>query len=480
MEHFATFRDPDGWCFTSDSRVYRYIVPAARGMVSAFLSSEFYRCLEKDGLVPKTNRIAMEPARALLRAAFGQSIDLESGMLLEHERVPFVSHASEWCPDMLFVAGELTLELQLRALKGGLTLKDATPSNVLFVGAKPVFVDILSFAERPMGTVVWSAYAQFIRTFYLPLFLSRETARAPHEIFASRRDGIEPEEVYAQLSFLSRLSGSALQFVTLPALLGRTAQAERATPSSAPKYSEPNASEIAQMLMHKLKNSFAKLCPVKSGGSTWSNYTKTSNYEGGAFAAKVQFVEEALIATAAESVLDVGCNTGHFSRLAAKAGASVVSLDYDPVVVAEVFRSATIDGADILPLVMNLARPTPGQGWRNAEERSFLDRATGQFDVVMLLAVIHHLGITDGVPFPEIFALVATLARKAIIAEFIPPDDSMFQRIIRNKEHLIPRLQRSDFEAAFGAHFLIQRAMPLPNSGRIMYLLRKRSSDNAV
>lgn len=479
MELLATFRDPDGCCFSAGDRVYRYVVPDARERVRGLLESEFHLSLEKEGLVPKTVRIAPERARAVLHGKFGRSFDVEHGMLLEHARVPFVSYASEWCPEMLFAAGQLTLELQLRALQHGLTLKDATPSNVLFVGTKPMFVDVLSFAARPAGMAVWSAYAQFIRTFYLPLFVCRATGRAAHEILASRRDGIEPEEVYAQLSFFSRMSGAALQYVTLPTLLGKTARAENATPAGARRYEEPNAFEIAQMLVRKLRSSFAKLQPAGTRRSSWSEYMSTSNYEGRAFVDKVKFVREALAATDTASVLDVGCNTGHFSRLAATGGASVVSLDYDAVVVTEVWQSARAQGLDILPLVMNLARPTPGQGWRNSEERSFLERATGQFDVVMLLAVIHHLSITDGIPLRDIFSLAAALTKKAVIVEFIPPGDSMFQRIIRNKEHLISSLQRSNFEEAFSAYFAIERVAALPDSQRIMYLLRKRDVADA-
>jgi predicted RNA methylase len=79
-------------------------------------------------------------------------------------------------------------------------------------------------------------------------------------------------------------------------------------------------------------------------------------------------------------VLDVGSNTGEFSFMAAATGASVVSIDRDPETVAALWRSAAAAGADILPLVMDFARPSPPAGWRCQEHSSFLERGGGFFD----------------------------------------------------------------------------------------------------
>ncbi len=481
MRGGTSFRDPDGFIEISDDRVIRYVYPHAVDAVRQLVSSDHFAQWVNDGDVVKTRELPpTEVCKILASVRVNAGQPATPTAVFEQDKVRFVSYPHEWSPEMLYAAGELTLNLQLCALEHDLMLKDATPLNVLFRGPNPVFVDVLSFVPRPKGMVIWPAYAQFVRTFLLPLLLHKRHGGGTHEVFLARRDGLEPEEVYKRLSVASRLGLSAMRHVTLPTLLGKMSRAQTATPAGAPKFVEPNAGEIAQMLVQKLRSSFVKVQPAKPGRSSWSDYNTSNNYEGRAFAAKTEFVQEALTATRARSVLDVGCNTGHFSRLAAQAGASVISLDYDPVVIAELWRRARVERMDILPLVMNLARPTPSQGWRNCEEQSFLERATAGFDMVMLLAVIHHLSITDGIPLAEIFSFVSKLALKAVVAEFIPPSDSMFQRIIRNKEHLVPRLQRGCFEEAFAEHFVLERAMPLPDSGRIMYFLRKRESANAV
>src|ERR1019366_3194276 len=128
--------------------------------------------------------------------------------------------------------------------------------------------------------------------------------------------------------------------------------------------------------------------------------------------------------------------TGHFSMMAARSGASVVALDYDPAVVGSVWRRASAEKLDILPLVVNLTRPTPAVGWRNGEWPSFLERAKGGFDAVFLLAVIHHMLVTERVPLAEIVDLAAELTTGYVVVEFVSPGDSMFRVLVRGRDEL--------------------------------------------
>src|SRR5205085_9707023 len=136
-----------------------------------------------------------------------------------------------------------------------------------------------------------------------------------------------------------------------------------------------------------------------------------------------QFVADALAELKPRRVLDVGCNTGHFSALAARARARVVAVDYDPCVVGQAWRRAQSEGLDILPLVCNLARPTPATGWRNHECPSFLDRARGSFDAVLTLAVLHHMLVTERIPRTEIVSLAAEMTTDALVIELVAPAD---------------------------------------------------------
>jgi SAM-dependent methyltransferase len=198
-----------------------------------------------------------------------------------------------------------------------------------------------------------------------------------------------------------------------------------------------------------------------------------NNYTEGARRAKERFVNTALEEMRPRNLLDVGCNEGHFSLLAARRGARVVSVDLDPVVVGTVWRHATAERLDILPLVVNLSRPTPAMGWRNREGAAFLDRARGQFQCVLMLAVIHHMIVTEALPLDDILSLAAELTTEAAIIEFVAPDDSMFRRLTRGRDALYTWLTPERFESACAAHFGIVRSEHLDGSNRRLYLLSK-------
>jgi SAM-dependent methyltransferase len=200
-----------------------------------------------------------------------------------------------------------------------------------------------------------------------------------------------------------------------------------------------------------------------------------SHYAGEAFVRKEQFVEAALAEIGPARLLDIGCNTGHFSAMAARAGASVVALDADPAVAGLLWRTASAAQLDIQPLVVNIARPTPATGWLNAECPSFLARASGRFDCVMALALLHHVLVTERVPLDDVVKLLSDLTTAHAIVEFVAPGDPMFQRLTRGRDALHGDLTRESFEAACATRFEIVRTESPPDATRALYLLRRRS-----
>ena len=173
----------------------------------------------------------------------------------------------------------------------------------------------------------------------------------------------------------------------------------------------------------------------------------------------------------------MGANEGRFSFLAARQGASVVAIDTDPAVAGNVWREASAQGLDVLPLVVDLTRPTPALGWRNQECASFLDRARGSFDLVMMLAVIHHMLVSERIPLGELLRLAAELTRGYLLIEFVAPSDPMFIRIARGREMLHQDLTRNAFEAAASVHFDLVKAQPVDGLDRCLYLYRLRPTN---
>lgn len=473
-----SFRDPDGVCTRVGNRIIRLVYPSAAVRVREFLASDFTRQLIAEKVLPSTRILGGGEFTELLdHPRFAKMVNpFAGGLALEHELIQFPSYPSEWCPEMLSAAGELTLELQLRALASGLTLKDATPLNILFRGAQPVFVDFLSFSPRSPGSVAWSAYAQFVRTFLFPLMLSKWQAAPIAEHFLANGDGLNSTEVYHRLNLFDRMRLPALQFVTLPTWLGRTKTAETAKITDGERQDDPErAFYIACALVRGLSRALHQVKPRPPSASAWTDYMDTFSYRDETFAAKELFVREALQELSPRTVLDIGCNTGYFSCLAAEMGASVVAIDNDTSVVSKLWIRIQAGKLSVLPLVIDFSRPGPGLGWRNSESIGFLDRARGNFDAALLLAVVHHLSVSQGIPLEELFGVCAEIVTQGVIVEFVPPEDPMFSIISRNKEHLIPRLQRSEFEAAFSPWFSMVRRLQLPTNSRWLYFLRRKA-----
>ena len=194
----ATFRDPAGSLRLERAFAIRTIHSSAREQALAFVASDFYRSTCARGDVVAT---AVE--------------DHPDGLILRHPRISVPTYPWEWTSSQWRMAARLTLTLCEEALADGWILKDATPLNILFVGAKPVLVDVLSFERWDGTSSLWLAYGQYTRTFLLPLVMNR-LLHWPLALSFFRRDGYEPAELYDALRWQHRLSRTALWPITLP------------------------------------------------------------------------------------------------------------------------------------------------------------------------------------------------------------------------------------------------------------------------
>lgn len=395
--------------------------------------------------------------------------------VVEHERVPFSSFPYEWPAEMLHAAGELTLGFADRLLQDGLGLKDASPYNVLFHGSRPVFVDLLSFEPRDPLDPTWLPLAQFVRTFLLPLLVSKHFGVELPQLLTTHRDGLEPEEVFALLSSFQKISPPFLTLVSIPVYLAASHGAKNREIYRNRNVSSPGKAQfILGRVLRNVRRKLNALKPSAERKSTWSDYMDKNKYSADYFPLKQAFVSDVMREYQPRAVLDVGCNTGHFSVIAATNGASVVAIDSDSQVVGAVWRQASVRQLDILPLVVNLARPTPSIGWRNSECPSFLERARGAFDSLFMLGVIHHLLVSEQIPLAEIIALAAELTTDLLVIEFVAPADPMFQRIARGRDHLYKTLTKDLFETTCRSHFDIVKCVRLDDTSRWLYLMRKR------
>jgi SAM-dependent methyltransferase len=473
----ASFRDPSGQLLLIDSRLIRLVNKSGAADLQAFLASATSSKFIESGHLVRTDILDRGAASTLLEESEFDSVDIsEWSMILEHQVVPFPSFPYEWPPEMLHSAGLLTLDLGDSLLKEGLGLKDATPYNIVFRGPNPVFVDLLSFEKRDPNDPIWLPQAQFERTFLLPLLVNKYFGLGLDQILSVRRDGFEPEEVYRFTGILRRLLPPMLSLVSIPTWLAAGHNEDKQEIYKRKVLDNPDKSRfILQSSFKRLRRLLRKVQPVNSRRSSWSEYAiNKNNYSEAHLQAKDDFVDHAISEFLPKRVLDIGCNTGKYSAMAAKRGASVIGIDTDAVVVGETWRMARSGGLDILPLVVNVSRPTPAIGWRNGECPSFLDRARGAFDAVLMLAVVHHLLVGERIPLDEIINLAAELTTNILIIEFVAPDDSMFRRLTRGRDALFSDLNPAVFEKACLRRFEIVRSQHVDHTSRWLYLLRKK------
>jgi 2-polyprenyl-3-methyl-5-hydroxy-6-metoxy-1,4-benzoquinol methylase len=350
---------------------------------------------------------------------------------------------------------------------------------VLFRGSKPVFIDLLSFERRHPGDPVWKPHAQFCRTFLLPLLAYKYWGVRPADVFTKRRDGFETNEVYRFCGPLRKFLPPFLMQVSLPTWLSRKG-ADKSIYREHILQNHEQARFILDSLFNRLRRALQRVEPKPGRRTVWSDYTDSCSYTEANFSAKEEFVSAALAEFKPSRVLDIGCNTGHFSDLAARAGAQVVAIDSDLSCVGTLWRQAHEQNRSILPLVVDLCRPSAAKGWRNRECTSFLERATGAFDAVLMLAVLHHLLVTERIPLDEVLDLAAELTTGVLIIEFVETGDEMFQTIARGREHLHADLTPATFEAACRQRFQIVRAKQLDGTHRRLYLLKKAGPKESV
>lgn len=452
VEYESTFRDPEGRLFESEDRILRHIysqhVPAVLSWIQSPLAG---RWIEQHRMVP-TRIVDSEPGKPAL---------------LEHERIFFPTYPWEWSPGQWVDAASLTLSLCEEAVDEGFILKDATPLNILFSGSRPVFVDVLSFEHRDPQSPLWNAYAQFVRTFLLPLCAYVHLGW-PLSATLQRRDGYVPADLSPFLPLVRRWRYPFRSLVTLPLLLEKNARSG---------VKQPHVSEdVSAFAVHGLLRSARKLLKSVTPAarkSRWSNYTHSAlHYAAEDRSAKQEFVGNALDRIRPARVLDVGANTGVYSRIAAGCGAQVVAWDTDVQASDINWQTAHRDGLSILPVIADFARPTPAVGWRNRENPSLLDRAKGQFDCVLMLGILHHLLVADQIPLDAILAQLAEITTRWAIVEWVPKQDSQFDGLCRGRQQLYEHLTEDRFALMLSKQFAIRQRIVLPN-GRTLCLLEK-------
>jgi SAM-dependent methyltransferase len=463
-----TFRDPSGQLQLTPTHALRRVHPGAASEAQAFLASPLRATLEDRGDLIPTEIVSDPPCESDISES-GQAL------WLRHPRVNPISYPWEWTSAQWRSAAELTLRIANQAVDAGWALKDATPLNILFQGARPILVDVLSFERRDPHASVWLAYGQFVRTFLLPL-LAEKHLSWPLQTTLFVRDGYEPRALYSALRPLQRLNPALLDVVTLATLLeGSGGKKQGTNGRKPPSIADP---ELAKHILHRRfarLNKQIRLSSANEKHSQWSRYEQTArHYQSADTVSKQGFVRGVLERHLPDHVLDIGANTGTYSVIAAEAGAEVIALDSDAAAVEALWRTAGQRDLKITSLVANIARPTPAAGWKNREQLSLLERLAGKSDLVLMLAVIHHLILREQIPLAHIADLCVSLTRRWLVLEWVPVSDPMFQEWLRGRDDLYGHLTEDSLQQAFAPLFRVLDRKVLGN-GRVLLLLERNT-----
>ena len=455
----ASFRDPAGFVWSDDGTLYRQVNEQFREHYDDLITSGLYDALVSKGLLIRHEEVALAGPRP---GAY---------KVIRPERVELVSYPYEWCFGQLRDAALVTLEAQKVAMEFGMSLRDASAYNLQFHRGRPVVIDTLSFERYEVGRP-WVAYRQFCQHFLAPLALMSYRDVRLSSLLRQYIDGIPLDLAADLLPFRTRIKPSL--FLHLHANARMIVRYERREMSE--RTAQRRMSKHALIgLVAGLERAVRKL-QWEPGRSAWRDYyDELDHYSSEAAGQKSELVADFVAQTSPSVVWDLGANVGSFGRLAAAGGAFVVCFDVDPACVELNYRRS-IDAGEttLLPLVCDLTNPSPALGWSHSERMSMAER--GPADLVLALALVHHLAIGNNVPFDRLAAFFAALGHHLAI-EFVPKDDPMVVKMLSTRADVFDGYHEEGFVRAFEQLFDIERCERLADSARSLYLMRKRADN---
>ncbi len=451
----SSFRDPSGFLFRRGSGLYRQINLSYQTAYEKLLGSGLYQALTEEGWLLPHEETSEAPAQPK-----------EAYRVIRPQPIPFISYPYEWCFSQLQNAALLTLKIQRKALGFGMSLKDASAYNVQFLDGRPVLIDTLSFEPYREGSP-WIAYRQFCQHFLAPLALMSCKDGRLGRLLQLHLDGIPLDLADSLLPWAARWRPGLFLHLRLHA----AAQRRFAETTPGPAGRKMDLKGMLGLLDH-LEGTLRGL-RWKAQPGEWERYLDQHSYGAEGFEHKKQVVEQFLddVRPVPRVAWDLGANTGLFSRLASRRGIFTVAWEMDAGCVERNYLESIRAGErNLLPLVMDLTNPSPAVGWANRERDPWLER--GSADLVLALAILHHLAIANHVPLDQVLGLMARAGRWLII-EFIPKEDPQLRPMLFEREGGFPDYTQAGFEKAAASLFSIRRSEPVRGTRRTLYLMER-------
>lgn len=448
----GSFRDPRGRVYASGKRIYRTVEKIAAADFDFMRANPAFLALVNAGRV-----LGFE---SVDRSVLGEPIAAASHVV-EQPHIPFVSYPYEWTFSALKHAALLHLDVQMQALEGGIALSDATAYNIQYRGPDPVFIDLLSFRRYAEGEI-WTGHRQFCEQFLNPLLLQAKTGVLYNAWYRGAQEGIPAADLRRVLPWRSKLSANILLHVVAQSALQKSSAGAKMTGSTLKAAQFPKASYMR--MLQKLHAWIRTLQPLGVNKTVWQDYAGNHSYESDEVAQKKQFISEFAAAVKPDMLWDIGCNTGDYSAAALDGGARyVVGFDFDAGALESAFARARAGKLNFLPLMLDGANPSSGQGWNEHERKGLGERATA--DAIVALAYIHHIAIARNVPLDDLVDWLIRLAPQGVI-EFVPKQDPMVVRLLQLREDIFPNYTEEHFIHCINKRARIVAQKTVTQSGR--------------
>ncbi len=445
----GSFRDRAGFVFYKNGEVYRQINRLARTDYDLLIDSGLYKYLVDKKYLISHEEVVLEETN-------------DGYKTIKPELVKNISYPYEWSFSQLKDSALLTIKIQKVALDYGMSLKDASGFNIQFHKGRPIFIDTLSFEKYKKGSS-WIAYRQFCQHFIAPLLLMRYKDIRMGTLLKSFIDGIPLDITSSLLSFWTKLK--------IPILIHIVVHAKTQKAFSDKKINKKRGISLnsQKAIIESLENLVKKI-QFKKSKTEWGEYYSFANYNDNSIEDKKSKILSYLELIKPKTVLDLGANNGYFSRIASNKKINTISTDIDLNAVEKNYLGVVKEKEEnILPLFLDLFNPSPSLGWANEERPSFFKRNSP--DLIFSLALIHHLSITNNLPFEKVAKRFSSWA-KYLIIEFVPLDDSNAAKLVQNREDDLSWYNEKSFEKAFGCFFEIVKKDQIKESKRTIFFMK--------
>lgn len=459
----GSFRDPSGRVFSENGKIFRSIFDPGVKDFEAARDAGVYDELMEAGLLlshREVNKNDLNPEGSIY--------------CLTHPRLPMISYPWEWSFSMLKEAALLHLNAMEMLLPHGFWLRDASAFNVQYDGNRLRLIDTLSIGKR-IPESPWVAYRQFCSHFLAPLAMAAYCDVRTLSLWRNYIDGYPLDLATRMLPLRKRFRPGLFVHLFLHARFQNSADRKedlgKSRSAGKPKVSDRGLLGLIRSLRRTIEG-----IKWKRTSRVWEEYEDIRTYKAKDVVQKSDYVDMLVQRLKPRMVWDLGANIGEFSLIAASHGAFVVSIDGDPACTEHLYIKTSRENEfkGILPLTMDLANPSPGLGWDSRERLSLMER--GPTDLVLALALVHHLVFSCCVPLPLIAGWFARLGNHLVV-EFIPPSDPMVKKLLKNRNNVHLPYDFEVFKSSFGKIFDFIDQTTLKN-GRILFLCKRREDED--